>query len=205
LRKIEGFLLNFDAGEGPVDVHSQGTTFDPTATDGDDRIFGDLGNDWLVGGTGKDHVYGGAGDDLLNVDDDHDSTPDGANNVTDAHPSYDDIAFGGAGLDVLIGNTANDRLIDWVGEFNSYVIPFSPFGKGTVSRDANPQLLDYLYRLSAADGADQTRAADTGSDPARNGEPNGEIGLVTQKDAAWQAQTGAPGDPQPGNGTSKIK
>jgi hypothetical protein len=35
---------------------------------------------------------------------------------------------------------------------------------------------------------------------ARNGEPYGELGLVTQKDKGlWQDQTGGPSDPQPGN------
>ena len=38
-------------------------------SDGDDVIFGDLGNDWIVGGTGRDHLYGGWGNDLLNADD----------------------------------------------------------------------------------------------------------------------------------------
>ena len=38
-------------------------------TDGDDKIFGDLGNDWLVGGTGRDNIYGGWGNDLMNADD----------------------------------------------------------------------------------------------------------------------------------------
>jgi hypothetical protein len=28
----------------------------------------------------------------------------------------------------MIANTGGDRLIDWVGEFNSYLVPFSPFG-----------------------------------------------------------------------------
>ena len=36
-------------------------------------------------------------------------------------------------------------------------------------------------------------------DAARNGEPNGELGLVTQKDhGLWQQQTGGPTDPQAG-------
>src|SRR6185503_4137614 len=33
----------------------------------------------------------------------------------------------------------------------------------------------------------------------RNGEPEGELGLVLQKDAAWHDQTGGPADPQAGN------
>jgi hypothetical protein len=70
---------------------------------------------------------------------------------------YEDRAFGGAGLDILIGNTGGDRLIDWVGEFNSYIVPFAPFGIATVSRQVPPQLFDFLYAQAASDGADLTR------------------------------------------------
>jgi Ca2+-binding RTX toxin-like protein len=193
--KVEGFLLNFDPREGLPD-----TTFDPagTTSDGDDVIFGDLGHDWIVGGTGRDHLYGGRGDDLLNADDDHDSGGV-TNREPDADPTYEDIAYGGAGRDRLLANTGGDRLIDWAGEFNSYIVPFSPFGIGTVSRQLQPAVMEYLYQLSASDGADPTRAADEGSDPDRNGEPYGELGLVKQQDPDWQDQTGGPDDPQPGN------
>jgi hypothetical protein len=45
-----------------------------------------------------------------------------------------------------------------------------------------------------------TRIVETGNSAARNGEPDGEIGLITQKDhGLWQTQTGGPSDPQPGN------
>jgi Ca2+-binding RTX toxin-like protein len=195
LEKIAGFLLNFDASEGPqVTDAIWGTVH----TDGDDKIFGDNGNDWLVGGTGRDDLYGGWGDDLVNADDNQD-THGGLNDQPDTHPSYEDRAYGGAGRDVLIANTGGDRLIDWVGEFNSYLVPFAPFGMGTVSRTLQPQLAEFLYALSASDGGDFTRAADTGADSARNGEPFGELGVVRQQDFAWQAQTGAPRDPQAGN------
>ena len=195
------FLLNFDYLDGPlVGTDEQGHE---VHSDGDDRIFGDLGNDWLVGGSGVDHVFGGYGDDLLNADDNHESTIGGAdpraNDVPDTHATYEDIAYGGAGRDILIGNTGGDRLIDWAGEFNSYIVPFAPFGAAAISRSLQPQLFDYLYDLSESGGADPTRAADTGADPARNGEPEGEIGLVKQSDFDWQDQTGAPDDPQPGN------
>jgi hypothetical protein len=182
-------LLNFDYSEGP------GTP----ASDGDDCIFGDLGNDWLVGGTGQDHLYGGWGSDLLNADDWLDTNL-GKNDAPDGpETSYEDIAYGGAGRDYLIANTGGDRLIDWAGEFNSYCVPFAPFGLLTISRAPQPQVMDYLYDLSWADGCDPTRGADTGADVARNGEPEGELGLVMQKDFAWRDQTGAPADPQPGN------
>lgn len=220
------FLLNFDAAEGPLGYAFQ---TDETAlpTDGDDRIFGDLGADWLVGGTGRDHMYGGRGDDLLNADDNHDSTISGdvpgqkpqdppldplANSIPDAYQAYADIFYGGAGRDVLILNTGADRSIDWVGEFNSYIAPFAPFGAFHISRSLMPHLQEYLYDLSKSDGADQTapdgaRYAGQKSrdvrvdepDPLRNGEPYGELGLVLQQDFDWQDQTGGPADPQAGN------
>lgn len=197
------FILNFAINEGvkrPSETVSSGgnstITTGEVSDDGQDKIFGGTGNDWLVGGTGRDNVYGGWGNDLINADDNH-STNGGLNNQPDTHSTYEDRAFGGAGRDVLIGNTGGDRLIDWVGEWNSYLVPFAPFGTATVSRTLQPQLPEYLYALSRADGADPTRAA-YGGDP-RNGEPNAELGLVLQKDQAWQDQTGAPADPQAGN------
>ncbi len=200
------FLLNFDETEGVFRpggefekvTGSMEPGYDAVHDDGGDVIFGDLGNDWLVGGTGTDTIYGGWGNDLLNADDDL-TTNTALNDQPDSHPTYEDRAFGGAGRDVLIANTGGDRLIDWVGEYNSYLVPYAPFGSATVSRTMQPQLKEFLYALSASDGADATRAADTGADPARNGEPEGELGLVVQKDFAWQDQTGAPSDPQAGN------
>jgi Ca2+-binding RTX toxin-like protein len=192
LVKIDDFLLNFDKDEGPQVAGSS------KHTDGNDVIFGDNGNDWLVGGTGRDNLYGGWGNDLLDADDDKDTHGE-LNDQPDTDASYEDRAYGGAGRDILIGNTGGDRLIDWIGEFNTYLVPFAPYGEGTVSRTLQPQLPEFLYALSAADGADPTRADNTGADPLRNGEPWGELGLVLQQDFAWQAQTGAPADPQAGN------
>ncbi|MCH7645444.1 MAG: hypothetical protein IH974_11500 [Myxococcales bacterium] len=196
LAKIAGFLLNFD------DNIADG---DPIEQDGDDAIFGDLGNDWLVGGTDRDRLYGGFGADLLDADDLKEVDGDHTNQGPDG-PDFtqQDLAFGGAGRDVLIANTGGDRLIDWIGEFNSFIVPFAPFGEFTVTRAVFPALFEFLYDLSEADGADPTRADDTaaGSSTAaeRNGEPDGELGLITQKDGSlWQEQTGAPIDPQPGN------
>ncbi|WP_283806368.1 LEPR-XLL domain-containing protein [Bradyrhizobium sp. cf659] len=193
---IDGFLLNFSATEGPQ-LAGKGTvsTTDDFFTDGDDRIFGDHGNDWLVGGTGRDTTYGGWGDDLINADDNQ-GTVGSLNLTPDTHASYEDRAYGGAGRDVLIGNTGGDRLIDWVGEFNSYIVPFAPFGTATVSRTLQPQLAEFLYALSKSDGADQTLGS---VGDVRNGEPWAELGVVRQQDSAWQDQTGAPRDPQAGN------
>ena len=200
------WFLNFSTEEGtyvpagtnPKPVGQTPEGYPEAWTDGNDRIFGDTGNDWLVGGTGRDDLYGGFGNDLLNADDNH-ATNLLRNDQPDTQPSYEDRAYGGGGRDVLIANTGGDRLIDWVGEFNSYLVPFAPFGMATVSRTLQPQLAEFLYALSASDGADPTRSADTGADAFRNGEPEGELGVVRQKDFAWQTQTGAPADPQAGN------
>ena len=172
--KIDGFLLNFEATDG------SGVKIE----DGKDRIFGDLGHDWLVGGTGYDRLFGGLGDDLMNADDNHDNgTTPGLNDQPDDPEFADgDFVFGGNGLDVLIVNSGNDRMYDWKGEFNSYFVPFSPFGNPTVVRSPSPQIRQFLEDLGAASGADQSLV-----------EPDGELGLSSEGD------TGGPRDPQPGN------
>jgi Ca2+-binding RTX toxin-like protein len=203
--RLSPFVLDFSSSAGrPVSgasctgARSADGTVQSPCTDGNDVLFGDLGNDWIVGGTGKDTAWGGWGNDLLNMDDDL-SSGGVANEVPDTSSSYEDRAFGGAGLDVLIANTGGDRLIDWIGEFNSYLVPFAPFGEFTVSRQVPPSLYQFLYDLSKAQGADPTRSED-GTAKARNGEPHGEIGLIVQQDGQyWRDQSGAPSDPQPGN------
>ncbi|MEF2162534.1 hypothetical protein V3425_30410, partial [Pseudomonas aeruginosa] len=116
----------------------------PAYTDGNDAMFGDLGNDWMVGGTGRDDIYGGWGNDLMNADDVL-TTDNWLNDVPDTHPIFEDRVYGGAGIDILMGNTGGDRLIDWVGEHNSYLVPFSAFGIATVSRQNEPGLPEFLY------------------------------------------------------------
>ncbi len=211
------FFLNFNQNAGVFvpggtsqQNGSQSVTYGSAHSDGNDDIFGDNGNDWIVGGTGRDEMFGGWGNDLLNAVDDQ-TVNGGLNNVPVTQPSYEDRAYGGAGKDVLIANTGGDRLIDWVGEYNSYLVPFSEFGMATVSRTLQPELHDFLYAESLGDGVDPTRYSDLNNgaaapsptkndpNPGRNGEPAGELGLVLQQDAAWHGQTGAPTDPQAGN------
>jgi hypothetical protein len=142
-------------------------------------------------------MYGGYGDDVMNADDNLE-TNGGANSSPDAAPyAGADYAFGGAGRDLLLGNAPEDRLLDWVGEFNGYYVPFNPFGQSTVVRQISPQLIDFLYALSKSDGADQTRVGPGFGTAARNGEPFGELGLVKQTDPDWLDQNGPPVGPQP--------
>lgn len=193
LLKVAGHALNFEAFVGATTNK---------VNDGNDVLFGDLGNDWLVGGTNSDHMFGGLGDDLLNSDDNLE-TNGGLNDAPDAGLYGDaDLAYGGGGLDYMLGNTGADRMVDSHGEFNSYVVPFSPYGAATIIRALNPDTRDLLYAVSKSDGADQTRTGGGLGTPARNGEPYGELGLVMQGDPQAGDQTGAPSDPQPGNGKS---
>ena len=191
LQKIANHPLNFDAfanGNASQKIN-----------DGNDALFGDLGNDWLVGGTNSDHLYGGLGHDIMNLDDNLE-TNGGLNNQPDAAAYADaDTAFGGGGRDTLMGNTGTDRMLDWVGEFNAFVVPFAPFGRDTIYRDFAPNTVGFLYQLSRSDGADATRAGAGLGAAARNGEPFGELGLVIPQDANWREQTGGPDDPQAGN------
>jgi RTX calcium-binding nonapeptide repeat (4 copies) len=194
------WLLNFASNEGDFDTKwIVGSSFSGVPTDGDDHVFGDLGNDWMVGGTGRDSLWAGRGDDLMNADDVLTTNP-----TTDTNPSYEDLMYGGAGRDVLLLNTNGDRAIDWVGEFNSYYTPFSQFGGSSVLRLQRPGVPDYLLELSKSQGADQTLSAVYGSSPARNGEPFGELGMVVQQDAEYGDQNGAPRDAQAGNSKGKA-
>jgi Ca2+-binding RTX toxin-like protein len=48
------YFSDLDAGEGPAaGTNGAGAS---VYSDGNDRLFGDLGNRWIVGGTGKDHA-----------------------------------------------------------------------------------------------------------------------------------------------------
>ncbi|MFL6036034.1 MAG: calcium-binding protein, partial [Gaiellaceae bacterium] len=192
---IPGWFLNFDSY---VVDEATGQQLDSNgelikSDDGRDRLYGDLGNDWIVGGTNCDWLFGGFGDDYLQLDDNL-LTDGGKNdNPEDADPRFrdGDFAFGGAGRDVLIANTALDRMYDWGGEFNTYVVPFSPFGNPTVNREFSPWAQDLIRALSLGGGEDIRFVPFS---------PYDELALVTPKDHdLWLANHGGPRDPQPGN------
>jgi Ca2+-binding RTX toxin-like protein/outer membrane protein OmpA-like peptidoglycan-associated protein len=192
------WLLNFASNEGPLDDHWSSAP-NKKQTDGDDHIFGDLGNDWLVGGTGRDSLWAGRGDDLMNGDDVLSTNP-----TTDTDASYEDLMYGGAGRDVLLINTNGDRAIDWVGEFNSYFTPFSEFGFASVLRLIQTGVPEYLTALSRSQGSDPTLSASYVQVPGDNPETLSEIGMVLQGESEYGAQRGPPRDPQPGNLKGKV-
>ncbi len=209
------WFLNFDPTDPALPLDTkwfQGTTCsngaqcpsDPVT--GDKAIFGDLGNDWIVAGMGRVRVYGGWGNDVIDVrasmnvdgglNDGPVPNPDG---VTFGTPAWESLAYGGAGQDILFAGTGGDRLIDWVGNHNSFYVPFSQFGMPAVSRTLQPFLPEFLYALSKSDGADPTLGIRYGGVPARNGEPFGELSLVLQHDDAWHQQVGPPFNEMPEN------
>jgi archaellum component FlaG (FlaF/FlaG flagellin family) len=72
-------------------------------------------------------------------------------------------------------------------------VPFSRFGAPTINRLISPATIAFITELATASGADRSLT-----------EPNGEIGLVTQRDPEWGDQHGGPRDPQPGNGRARY-
>ncbi|HEY5224284.1 MAG TPA: hypothetical protein VIJ18_14705 [Microbacteriaceae bacterium] len=222
------WFLTFDPTDAgmPLDTTWYPGTGDPQMpTTGDKAIFGDLGNDWIVAGMGRVRVYGGWGNDVIDVrastqeDGGLNDGPvpnlvrnaDGSFSLATANfvygtPAWETLAYGGGGQDIFFAGTGGDRLIDWVGNHNSYYVPFSQFGMPAVSRTLQPFLPEFLYALSKSDGADQTlmtryAAFDTRYSGlvARNGEPYGELGLVLQHDDAWHQQVGPPFNEMPEN------
>jgi Ca2+-binding RTX toxin-like protein len=183
-QKIANFLLNFEANVGGAKVN-----------DGKDILFGDDGNDWMVGGTNADHLYGGIGNDLLNNDDNLD-TDGGLNNTNELGVYGDaDLAYGGGGKDVLIANVTLDRLIDWNLNATVFIVPFNNVTAPMVTTTIEASLYTFLYGVSKSDGVDMTRPGNA----ARNGEPNGELGLFIPADLSYGSQTALPA-----NGTSTL-
>jgi hypothetical protein len=184
----DDFILNFNSFD------AQGNLIE----DGKDWIFGDTGNDILFGGTGHNRLWGGAGDDYLQLDPNLNTL--GGTNLTadDATMPFqtggnDAFAYGGDGLDVMIAGTGTDRMFDWGGEFNSYIVPFARFGEPTIYRSPNPHIRDFLTAFSAASGADVNL-----TDPNYVA-TDVELALFDQSSPVWNANHGGPRDPQPGN------
>jgi len=90
-------------------------------------------------------------------------------------------------------------MIDWVGNHNSFFVPFGQFGMPTIIRTLQPFIQNFLYAISKSDGADVNVGLHYGGTAARNGEPFGELGLVLQHDAAWHEQVGPPFSKMPEN------
>jgi Ca2+-binding RTX toxin-like protein len=136
-----------------------GDNLAPSAADGRDAIFADAGNDAVYGGGADDNLFGGAGDDYL----------DGQ--------AGGDIIYGGDGKDSLVADGSSDRLIDWFGNFNVFLVPGPGFGAPIIIRSPAPQMQQFLLDLAAADGST---------------DPNGEIQVVTPPSPSNSGPGGRP-------------
>jgi Ca2+-binding RTX toxin-like protein len=110
---------------------------DPAASGagGNDILFGDDGDDILAGQGGDDQIFAGAGDDLLDG---------GIGN---------DTSYGGDGQDTLVADNKSDYLIDWFGNFNTFIVPGHGFGAPTIIRSPAPQMQDFVLALATAGGS----------------------------------------------------
>src|SRR5205814_1931459 len=132
-----------DVATGGIDVMTGGTGDDfmhggagadqMSGNDGLDRMYGDQGSDVMSGGARGDHIFGGSGDDSM----------DGNAGA--------DIIYGGDGQDQLTADVQDDRLIDWFGNFNAFIVPGPGFGAPTIIRSPNPQMRDFLLNLGTGD------------------------------------------------------
>jgi hypothetical protein len=147
---------------------------------GRDVIWGGDGHDVIWGGAGDDRIYGGAGDDVIDVKLRTDGTwpvggwwPGdplvGTDGWATLAPSVDtdqdaathngsDLVFGGTGADLMqadvggAGTVPGDRLLDWYGAHNAYLVCDGAYGAGWVLRNPSPGTQAMLRELAVADG-----------------------------------------------------
>jgi Ca2+-binding RTX toxin-like protein len=132
---ISGGIGNDVIHAGAGDDLIYGDNLASSAADGKDAIFADAGNDVVYGGGADDNLFGGAGDDYL----------DGQ--------AGGDIIYGGDGKDSLVADGSSDRLIDWFGNFNVFIVPGPGFGAPIIIRSPAPDMQQFLLDLAAADGS----------------------------------------------------
>lgn len=126
---------------------------------GNDTLDGGVGDDWLRGGDGNDKLDGGWGDDNVRGEDGNDRIDLGyGDDWADGGKGNDTIDCG-AGDDCALGKEGNDRLSGGWG--NDQL--FGGDGKDTVSGDAGD---DYVYggadkdKVSGGDGNDHVYGDD---------------------------------------------
>ncbi|MES1246856.1 MAG: hypothetical protein ABUS54_04190, partial [Actinomycetota bacterium] len=132
-----------------------------------------------------------------------------ANDIVDPRgttPTFADIAYGGEGFDILIANTASDRLLGWNDPSTVYYYPWEGNADDVVIHGGpRAELDEFVLDLGLALGDDPTRPEvqpwtwvggwDAG---LRNGEPFGELGLFPNGDPGSAWWYGAPFRPDPG-------
>ncbi|MEO7666957.1 MAG: thrombospondin type 3 repeat-containing protein, partial [Dehalococcoidia bacterium] len=190
---------------------------------GNDRMFGDNGDDAVWGGRHHDHIWGGRGYDMLDVHPAADETgesPASCNPLDPPSPAawyafgFDsgatcdgnleqvDFIYGGWDADQMQanvgenGNAIGDRLFDWVGNYNLFIVCPSSYGERIITRSHSPSIAEFLHRLAEGDGAYMP-----GPDAY---DPSGfnEIGFVHRGDMRYNNNPVYPGTPAHKNCTA---
>lgn len=134
---------------------------------GDDQLFGSVGNDFLFGGDGKDtisssfgndYANGGNGNDSIDGWFDDDTLIGGAGDDGLSDGSYrtgggNDYLDGGSGNDTLNSGAGNDTLIGGDGNDNLTAAGFIPTG-GPTNRPGGSYGIDETDRLTGGRGKD---------------------------------------------------
>jgi hypothetical protein len=84
-------------------------------------------------------------------------------------------------------------MYDWGGEFNTFIVPYNPFGEPTVVRKADARPRAVHQGVGRCQRLRRTRI-----------EPNGELGLFTQADPAVERQQRQPARPAGPAAKAKI-
>ena len=178
------------------------------ASDDADRIFGGDSNgngtvdpvlggdgDAIWGGRGPDYLFGGNGDDMIDVRPDGDFPDTWAAWAEADIESYHgiDVAYGGWDQDALQVNVAangpveGDRFLDWAGVYNiTYLCP-ATYGAYVTVRGQPPQLLQWVFDLADASGADDSSTLGTSG--------SNEVAMVDKKDVKDNTNPIYPGTP----------
>lgn len=153
-------------GTGFDSVHAGAGADVVNAGDGDDVVFAGDGNDAVWGGGAHDRLFGGTGDDQLDVKRNVDFpalwtlvAPVADTDGLKATVNGLDTAYGGSGHDALQGDmgdsgkTPGDRLMDWTGTYNLFLVCGGAYGAGKVLSKADPSTVTFLQNLAAATGS----------------------------------------------------
>lgn len=106
-------LANFEnvaGSRGSDRISGDDNDNDLDADDGNDKVFGQAGDDSILGGRGNDHLDGGEGNDDVDGDDGNDKLFGQGGDDDLIGGRGNDHLDGGAGNDLLDGGDGNDKL-----------------------------------------------------------------------------------------------
>ncbi|SLN56746.1 Bifunctional hemolysin/adenylate cyclase precursor [Roseivivax jejudonensis] len=97
-----------DTGDDDIDGGAGNDSI--AADEGDDRLAGGAGNDEILGSAGRDTILGGAGNDRLQGNDDADTILGGSGDDDINGGGDNDSLYGEAGDDTISGGAGNDTI-----------------------------------------------------------------------------------------------